>query len=109
MPNPSASTKPSRNATVGSSRSDLLDARQHLSAEQFERAQHRVSIPRARVLQRQIKHAGTDLLAAAPNLLDETIGTAAETDWQYAPDIRRPSFAPDIARIGGQQCVAHRG
>ncbi len=76
----------------------LADTRQDPFPEQFERAHHRIDIASAGILQRQVDHAGADFLATAPELLDDPVGTAAEADWQYAPNIRGPPLAGDIAR-----------
>src|ERR1700733_5513817 len=100
MRNPSASTKPSLNAT-----SDLPDERQDLFPEQFERLQHGAGIAGAGILQRQVEHPSPDLIATASDLFDNTIRTAAEADRQHAADIRRPLLARNIASVRLQQRI----
>src|SRR5437764_11516844 len=104
MRNPSASTKPSRKPAPRVSvcatlplRSDVADARQDLGPEQFERAHHRADIAGARIGQRDVDDSSADLVAAAADLLDDPVGSAAEADRQHAADIGRTALAGDVA------------
>src|SRR5215217_1828260 len=85
--------------TSGSLRSNLADARQHLAAEQIQRLHHRVGPGCTRIGQRQVEHAGPDLLAGLADLLDDAVRTAAEADRQHAADIGRAPLAADIALV----------
>src|ERR1700733_15092057 len=104
MRNPSVSTKPSLNAT-----SDLLNARQHLAPEQIEGAQHRAGVAGARVGQRDVDHAGADLLATFADLIHHPVRAAAEADRQNATDRLSARLAGYVARdVRLEQRVAQR-
>src|SRR5690349_4233520 len=96
MRNPSASTKPSRNATPVPPL-NVADARQDFGAEQFEPAHHALDVARPRIGERQVDHSGADLRAAAPELLDDPVRPATEADRQNSADIRRSSLAGNVA------------
>src|SRR5438034_173215 len=97
MRNPSASTKPSLNASPkcvtiapssDKSHSNFPNARQHFLPEQFERAHQEAQITGSRDLEQQIDDAGPDLVATAFDLLHDRVRPADEICRQYAADAR---------------------
>ena len=58
--------------------------------------------------QRQVEHAGADLLAAVADLLDDAVGAAAEADRQHAADIRPGRRSPATLRAMSASSSASR-
>src|SRR5262245_9320392 len=102
MRKPSASTWPSRKSAPGALTprpSDVADAREHLGAEQVERAHQRIEIARPRRMQGQVEHTRADLVAAAPHLLHDRIGPADERRGERTAHDRRPRLAGDVTGV----------
>src|SRR5262245_9973278 len=98
MRKPSASTWCSRKAlSVMPWPSDVADAREHLLAEELERAHQRLELGGSWRVQRQVEHAGADHLAAAADLLDDRVRAADERRRQGAAHDRCARLARDVA------------
>src|SRR6266436_5054974 len=118
MRKPSASTKPSLNAsstcvTMASpndnSRSNIANVRQYVLPEEFERVHQETEIVRTGDLEHQIDDPSPGLLAAALDLLDHGIRPADEICRQPAADGGRPRFTGDVARVEPEQRLADAG
>ena len=105
MRKPSASTKPSLNATVSQiSRMRGRTLRPNRSSALSIAA----GVAGAGVLQRQVEHAGADLLAALADLLDHPVRAAAEADRQHAADGLRAPLRPAMLRVMSASSSASR-
>src|ERR1700761_7978041 len=86
--------------------SEVANARQDFAAEQIQGVQHRTKVAAAGIGQRQVQHARTHFLPALPDLFDDPVRAAAETDRQYAADVGLGFLAGDVAgEVGLNQCL----